>query len=342
MSAMKTIGFGCLTALATVGFLVVALVVLTGVGIGYLSSHLGAEATGDESVAREERVPERQLLVGGEDGAAGVLRVSIRGPITFSERANWLRDCAEGSAATALRHIRAAERDDAIRGLLLDLDTPGGGIAESDELWHAVRRFRESRRDRFVLAHMGGCCCSGGYYVASAADFIMARPTTMTGSIGVILSTVNAAELAKKAGVESVTIASGENKAMLDPLRPVSSNHVAILRRSVEAGYERFLSVVAQGRAVTVDKLRGLADGRVLTAQEALDARLVDAIGYREDAVAQLKKMAECGVSIYCYAVEPRWNRLLGLDAVSECAGAVAEGMAGALAPSPRLEYRLR
>ena len=185
------------------------------------------------------------------------------------------------------------------------MDTPGGEVTLSDIIADAVQRFKKAQEDRFVLVEMGSLCCSGGYYIAAGADYIIAHPTTITGSIGVLLSTINAAELAKKIGIESVVIATGTNKAMLDPLKPVDQEHVKIFKKAVDADYERFLSIVSKGRKVPVDKLRPIADGRILSAEEAKELKLIDAIGYSEDAEAQLAKMAKSeGIRIMRYKDE--------------------------------------
>ena len=195
--------------------------------------------------------------------------------------------------------------------MYLILDTPGGEVTLSDIIADAVQRFKQADTNRFVLVEMGSLCCSGGYYIAAGADYIIAHPTTITGSIGVLLSTINAAELAKKIGIESVVIATGTNKAMLDPLKPVDQEHVKIFQKAVDADYERFLSIVSKGRKIPVDKLRPIADGRILSAEEAKKLKLIDAIGYSEDAEAQLAKMAKAEeIRIIRYKDELTWRDL--------------------------------
>ena len=147
--------------------------------------------------------------------------------------------------------------------------------------------------------------------LAAGVDYIIAHPTTITGSIGVLVSTINAAELAKKIGIESVVIATGANKAMLDPLKPVDQEHVKIFKKAVDVDYERFLSIVSKGRKIPVDTLRPIADGRILSAEEAKKLKLIDAIGYSEDAEAQLAKMAKSDeIRIIRYKDEHTWRDL--------------------------------
>ncbi len=191
----------------------------------------GETSSLDGELKPHEEKPFRKVWLSGRGGAksAHILKIRLHGVITSSNERNVFSSAEDTSAPTALRKIRAATRDKTIRGLYLDIDSPGGGVTISDEIHDAVLRFRASSTNRFVFVHMGDLCCSGGYYAAAPADCIMARPTTLTGSIGVIMNTVNIAELAKNIGVEGVTIASGGNKDLLNPLKPVDTNHVAIL-----------------------------------------------------------------------------------------------------------------
>ena len=158
----------------------------------------------------------------GDEDAAHVLKIRMSGVMSSKVDRPVFGAIDDTSAPTALRKIKAAIDDESISGLYLEIDTPGGGVTLADELHDAILRFRQSAENRFVFVHMGDLCCSGGYYASAGADWIMARPTTLTGSIGVIMSTFNIAELARKIGVADVTIASGENKDMLNPLKPVT------------------------------------------------------------------------------------------------------------------------
>ncbi|MDD3440711.1 MAG: S49 family peptidase, partial [Kiritimatiellae bacterium] len=136
-----------------------------------------------------------------------------------------------------------------------------------------------------VLVH--DLAASGGFYIALPADRIVAQPTAMVGSIGVLMQTLNIQGLGEKLGVTDTTIKSGRNKDMLNPFRPVDPEQVRLLQTSVDAMHDRFVELVAEGRNLSKTKVRALADGRLFTAREALDLRLVDAIGYWEDALAE-------------------------------------------------------
>ena len=310
MNAKKGCMIGCLGMIAGMGVIVSGIMAV--LVLGAISMDLSADGDDTFGTARPERdkIGKKIWVCGeGEEDGPQILRVKIGGIISDVQEDLFGRE--RSSALSALKKIRAATHDEEIQGLYLILDTPGGEVTLSDIIADAVQRFKKAQEGRFVLVEMGSLCCSGGYYIAAGADYIIAHPTTITGSIGVLLSTINAAELAKKIGIESVVIATGTNKAMLDPLKPVDQEHVKIFKKAVDADYERFLSIVSKGRKIPVDKLRPIADGRILSAEEAKKLKLIDAIGYSEDAEVQLAKMADAeDIRIIRYKDEHTWRDL--------------------------------
>ena len=310
MNTEKGCVIGCLGMIAGMGVIVVGLMVCLVVGV--MAMDLGSredDTFGTDRSEREKTIKKIWVCGEGAEDDPKILRVKSSGIISDVREDVFGRERA--SALSALKKIRAATQDEEIQGLYLLLDTPGGEVTLSDIIADAVQRFKQADTNRFVLVEMGSLCCSGGYYIAAGADYIIAHPTTITGSIGVLLSTINAAELAKKIGIESVVIATGTNKAMLDPLKPVDQEHVKIFKKAVDADYERFLSIVSKGRKIPVDKLRPIADGRILSAEEAKELKLIDAIGYSEDAEAQLAKMADAEeIRIIRYKDEHTWRDL--------------------------------
>ena len=280
----------------------------------------------------------------GDEDAAHVLKIRISGVMSSKIDRPVFGTVDDTSAPTALRKIKAAIDDESITGLYLEIDTPGGGVTMADELHDAILRFRQSSENRFVFVHMGDLCCSGGYYTAVGANWIMARPTTLTGSIGVIMSTFNIAELARKIGVTDVTIASGENKDMLNPLKPVKPEHVKILEEPVKQLYERFVGIVAEGRDLPIEVVRQLADGRVFTADDALKHKLVDSIGHEDEALEQIQKLADGDVRIYGYRKKNDFMSILENSLLFESSDSLLKKTRAALIEeeSPRAEYRLR
>ena len=212
-----------------------------------------------------------------------VLCLNLNGPISFASEAKLFSEI-ENNSVSVLNAIREATHDASVRGILLSIDSGGGEITASDIIWNALNDFKAEGADRAVVVLMGGIAASGAYYISCAADTIIAHPTTMTGSIGVKIESYNAKALADKIGIKSVTIASGENKDFLNPLKDLAPEQQAILQKMVNSLHERFVTIVTDSRNLETAKVRAIADGRVLLAQEALDAGLIDAIGYKNDA----------------------------------------------------------
>jgi len=173
-------------------------------------------------------------------------------------------------------------------GLLLYVNSPGGGVTDSDRIYQAIRRFRNEHPEVAVCALFGDMAASGGYYVGVAAEQIFARRTGITGSIGVIMSAWNFAELAKEHGVEQVAIKSDRTpyKDMLSPTRKMTDAERAMLTGIVDEFYDQFVDVVVEGRGMPRDDVVRAANGGIYTARQAVDLGLVDALGDHLDVVA--------------------------------------------------------
>ena len=223
------------------------------------------------------------------NGAQNVLMVKLSGMITEEDDSSgWVVDPASSQAA--LRKIHSAKDNPDIAGILLYVNSGGGGITASDVLWKSLKDFKAADTNRVVVVLMGSVAASGAYYIATAADAIVANPTTLTGSIGVILNSYNVQDLAGKIGLKSVTIKSGGNKDILSPFAELTPEQQQMLQDMVDAMHSRFVSIVAEGRGLEEARVRAIADGRILLAQEALDNGLVDTIGYLDDAKAEFEK----------------------------------------------------
>jgi protease-4 len=178
-----------------------------------------------------------------------------------------------------------------VRALVLHLNTPGGGVAASQEMYEAVRKFRAQSRKK-VVASMSSVAASGGYYLACAADKIYANPGSITGSIGVISEWYNYGELLRWAKLESVVFKSGPFKDAGSPSRPLTDAEKAYFQHLIDNMYGQFVSAVADGRKMNVQKVRELADGRVYTGLEARQLALIDELGTLQDAIAGAGKLA--------------------------------------------------
>jgi protease IV len=221
-----------------------------------------------------------------------ILIVDISGVISSGE-GGLLGDGENCSPEAVKAVLNRAEEDDRVKGVILRIDSPGGGVAESDTIHHEIDAFRE-RTGIPVVSAITGLGCSGAYYIASATDRIYAHPSALTGSIGVIGYFHRLRGLADKVGYDQIVIKSGAMKDIGNPLRDMPDEERRILQGVVDGYYDRFLKVVVDGRPgfESADKLRPVADGRVYTAPQALELKLVDRLAYLDDVVADMLDMA--------------------------------------------------
>lgn len=189
-----------------------------------------------------------------------------------------------------LEQIRQARDDDAVKVVLLRINSPGGSAAASQEIGVEIDRLKKAGKK--VVVSMGDTAASGGYWIAAKADKIIANPATMTGSIGVIMETSNLEKLFDKIGVRQETFKSGPYKDIGSLSRPVTPEERAILQGMINDIYEQFIDVVAKGRKMDRDKVRKLADGRIFTGRQAKELGLVDELGNYYDALQAAGRMA--------------------------------------------------
>jgi protease-4 len=192
--------------------------------------------------------------------------------------------------------IRSLEEDDAVQAVLLRINSPGGVVAPSQEIHDAVRSLAQKKP---VVASMGAVAASGGYYIACAADRIVANPGSITGSIGVMAQMLSFAQLLERMGVKDQTVTSGDLKAAGSPTETLSQREREYFQELVQDLHEQFVLAVAQGRNMDMAKVRKLADGRAFTGAQAHRAGLVDALGSRQAAMEQLRDMAKITGNIH-------------------------------------------
>lgn len=200
--------------------------------------------------------------------------------------------------------VDKAQADPRVKALVLRINSPGGGVTASDLMHRRVMEFRKARAGVPVLAVIEDVGASGGYYIACSADTILASPTSITGSIGVIVQTFSLAGTMKLIGVDAKAVTSGQFKDMGSPFKPLDEKDREIIQELVNEYYQGFLKVVAAGRPkLAAGKLKALADGRVYSGQQAADNGLVDAVGYVDDAVLLAKKRSgSSAVKVVMYA----------------------------------------
>jgi protease-4 len=216
-----------------------------------------------------------------------------------------------------VKTLREHLADKNIAGVLLRIDSPGGAVAPSQEIYKEIAAYRTAGKP--IVVSMGNMAASGGYYIASAADKIFASQGTITGSIGVIFTLPLYQELAKKVGVEFRVFKAGEFKDMASPFRGISKNEAKWIQSLLDDTHNQFIMDAAAGRGVDVDIMKKAADGRIFTGKQAYENSLIDTIGGYADALDYLRGI--CGVSEAVKPVERRqrsgWRDLL-MESVSK------------------------
>lgn len=224
------------------------------------------------------------------DGGARVATIPIYNAIVDGDSAP---DGSTTGGDDIVRMLDAiSEDEDSWDGVILELDTPGGSVLASEEVTDAIERLKEET-DLPMLAWMRGTAASAGYYMAAPTDRIVAAPSTFTGSIGVILEYFVVDELADEVGVEAVTTKSGRLKDIGNPLRQETPEERALFQAIIDEAYDEFVEVVAKGRDMPEAEVRKLADGRIYTGRQAHELELVDELGLRSTALAEMAKLID-------------------------------------------------
>ena len=226
------------------------------------------------------------ILQRGTRGSSNKIAViSLRGLISTGVAGN----VGESMVDDLRWELEQARNDNNVRAVVLEVDSPGGEVTASDMIYNAVVMTRAKKP---VVVYMESLAASGGYYVSCGGKYLMANDTSITGSIGVIIQTLNYEQLFNKIGLASVVFKSGKFKDMLNGARPITPEEHDYIQSFVMKTYDKFLGIVAKERNLSADALRnGIADGRILSGRDALDDKLIDGLGQIEDAYAKAKEL---------------------------------------------------
>lgn len=192
-------------------------------------------------------------------------------------------------AKTVVEEIKGYVKDSSVRAIVLRVDSPGGGVVPSQEIYNEVKKARAVKK---VVVSMGSVAASGGYYISAPADRIVANPGTITGSIGVIMVVPNLKGLLEKVGIKTEVVKSGKNKDLASVFRGIGDEERQIIQGVMDDVHEQFIAAVAEGRKMEIDKTRKISDGRIFSGRQAIGVGLVDEIGDLDDAVKVAGKMA--------------------------------------------------
>jgi protease-4 len=226
-------------------------------------------------------------------GRNKILIIDISGIIAVNKKRSLTGfDTEPGPVARIKEELEKAAKDKKVKAVILRINSPGGTVTAADIIYREIIRFKEKKKV-FVAACLMDVAASGGYYIANAADKIIAHPTTITGGIGVIAMKFNIKGLMDKVGIEEEFIKSGDKKDAFSPFRKTTKEEKKIIQDIIDSLHQQFLAVIDQGRKdLSLDDIKPLADGRVYTAGQARDYKLIDEVGYLDDAVSLAKRKA--------------------------------------------------
>lgn len=256
----------------------VIFLVIGGAGCTLFNIHIGPQVS-----ALKEKV------ISGK-GEEKILLVDIHGVINNRKSRSLLGSTVEMGMVERIKEIlEKAEEDEDVKALLLRINSPGGTVTSSDIIYNELKQFKKRKNIKIYAVFMD-LAASGGYYVALAADRIFIHPTSITGSIGVIAMKVNLEELMKKLGMDWEVVKSGDKKDFMSPLRPFTEEERKLFQETIDSFHRRFVKIIVENRpGLDLAAVNILADGRIYTARQALENKLVDQIGYLDDVVEFIK-----------------------------------------------------
>lgn len=236
-----------------------------------------------------------KFLEGDENAKDEILLIKLRGVIQerSDDESNPFK-AGKDMIEEIKKDLDAARKRKAVKAILLEINSPGGEVTASDVIYHQIKKMREET-GKPTVAIIGAIGASGAYYVACGADKIFAHPTSIIGSIGVLMQSMNVQQLAEKIGLKAVTLKSDKTpmKDVLSPFKQMTEEERNMLLSIIDSVYDRFIDIVAASRKLERDAVIKLADGGIYTAGKAKETGLVDEIGYREDAIAEACKLAD-------------------------------------------------
>lgn len=322
----KTV-FGCLLA-----FLILALVASLGLNVAQFGMSLMSLGGGPGGTVRPKQKFGEQIEQPGKDGSSErIVRIDLEGIITSSEMGG-LFSSAFPLVDGFKRALEQAVEDERVRAIVLRVDSPGGEVTASDTLYVAVKKAAEKKP---VIVFMDSMAASGGYYISCGATRIVSSETTLTGSIGVIMESFSYHGLFDKVGLGTNTFTSGAFKDTLSGARPMREDEKAYIQGLVGGMYDRFVGIVAEARKLDKEQLKTtVADGRIVTGRDALTHKLVDQVGYIEDAYALARSLGKApDAMVVRYKKQPGFLDALSLAETQPASQKIEVSVAGGLLP---------
>jgi len=273
---------GWFWAILTVFIMLIAAFWVAGAGVIYILK----EAQASLKYPSGEEIRFEEIYVDGK-GDKKIVLIPVKGLIMGSGGDSWGRTDMVKEVGNKLKKAKA---DEEVVAVILQVDSPGGGVTASDILANRIKDFKNS--GKIIAVSMEDLATSGAYYISAPSDYIVAHPTTITGSIGVLMQGFNLEVLLEKIGVQDIVFKSGNMKDIFSLTRDVTEEEKEVIQNIVDFMFRRFISVVAEGRNLPAENIEAVADARIFTSEEALRLGLIDDIGYIEDAIDKVKELA--------------------------------------------------
>ncbi|TWT08901.1 signal peptide peptidase SppA [Planomicrobium sp. CPCC 101079] len=241
-----------------------------------------------------------------------------------------------------MEQLAQVKQDDTVKAIMLKVNSPGGGVVESAEIYDKIKEIQDEAQ-KPIYVSMGATAASGGYYISAPAEKIFVNEETLTGSIGVIMESVNYADLAERYGVDFVTIKSGPFKDIMSPTRDMTDEERELLQEMLNESYESFVDIIEEGRNMSESEVKEFADGRIMSGRQAVEIGLADDFGFEEDVIASIKSDFDLGdAEVFEYGVSEGWGSLLSMKINSFFGNDVESKLLGKLFSeynSPRMMY---
>ncbi|MDR4435029.1 signal peptide peptidase SppA [Bacillus tequilensis] len=258
--------------------------IIVSISMSFFESVNGAQT---DLTSLTDESQEKTLENGSLSSKIAVLEVS--GTIQDNGDSSSLLGSDGYNHKTFLKNLERAKEDKTVKGIVLKVNSPGGGVYESAEIHKKLEEIKKETK-KPIYVSMGSMAASGGYYISTAADKIFATPETLTGSLGVIMESVNYSKLADKLGISFETIKSGAHKDIMSPAREMTKEEKNIMQTMVDNSYEGFVDVISEGRGMSKAEVKKIADGRVYDGRQAKKLNLVDELGFYDDTISAMKK----------------------------------------------------
>ncbi|MGG1629901.1 signal peptide peptidase SppA [Rossellomorea sp. NRS-1567] len=277
-------------------------------------------ATGDFNKAFEDMLgatdnPFSEEVIDEGNAQKRIAVLEVEGVIQDTGGANSLFESPGYNHELFMDKLDAVQKDKSVKGIILKVNSPGGGVVESAQIHSKLVEIMDKAK-KPIYVSMGGTAASGGYYISAPATKIFASKETLTGSLGVIMQSINYSELAEKYGVDFVTIKSGPYKDIMSPTRKMTDEERKILQSMIDNSYEGFVDVIASGRDMSEAEVKKIADGRVYDGIQAKEVNLIDEFGYVEDTIEAMKKDYKLkGAQVFEYTAGDPFSEFFSMGA---------------------------